>query len=211
VTSADQERRGLTGVLLAAGRGRRMGTTKQLLRWPPPDGESTVVATAFDRIAPACDDMVVVLGHQAEAVTAALGGRVFRRVESDANAELFESIRAGLSVAHRLASDTAVMLHLADHPAVASSTVTRLLHALHAEPERAIIPEFDGRGGHPVLIPPELGDRLLRYHGSGGLRQFWRHHPELCRRITVDDAGVVLDLDTPEQYARFAAGGDRPR
>jgi molybdenum cofactor cytidylyltransferase len=188
-----------------------MGTTKQLLRWPPPDGESTVVATSFDRIEGACDDVVVVLGHEADAVAAALGQRRFHRANSDANLELFESIRTGLSMAHRIGTKAAVLLHLADHPSVSRSTVTRLLHTLHAEPDRAIIPEFGGQGGHPVVIPPLLVDRLLRYHGHGGLRQFWRDHPDLCIRIAVDDRGTVDDLDTPEEYARRAAEPDRLR
>jgi CTP:molybdopterin cytidylyltransferase MocA len=198
----------VVGVLLAAGRSRRMGTLKQLLRWPP-NGDSTVVAASFDAIAATCDQMIVVLGHQAPDIIEALGDRAFRQVHGDGDTELLVSVRAGLSAAIQLDSEAAVMLHLADHPAVMRSTVTRLLHTLHAEPERAVIPEYDGRGGHPVLIPAALVDRLLRYHGSGGLRQFWRSHPDVCHRIAVADAGVVLDLDTPDEYERIVRGSDR--
>ena len=52
------------GVLLAAGRGRRLGGTKQLLEWPPGAVGTTLVAAAFDAIAAACARMVVVLGHE---------------------------------------------------------------------------------------------------------------------------------------------------
>src|SRR5262245_52283036 len=88
-----------TGVILAAGRGRRIGRIKQLVEWPTTNGPKPLVAAAYDAIRPICEGMVVVLGHEADAVAAALGDRPFRRAMSDPGAPMFESIRAGLAVA----------------------------------------------------------------------------------------------------------------
>lgn len=64
------------GVLLAAGQSKRMGRPKQLLPWPP-KGENSkpLVAASFDAIARVCDEMYVVVGHQSDAVIAALSDR----------------------------------------------------------------------------------------------------------------------------------------
>ncbi len=84
------------GVILAAGRGGRMGGTKQLKLWPSADGEKPLVAAAYDAIRPICDEMVVVVGDAADEVAAALGERPFHRTISDSDDPMFESIRAGI-------------------------------------------------------------------------------------------------------------------
>lgn len=194
----------IMGVLLAAGRGRRMRATKQLLPWPPDtDVEqfpSTVIESAFDAIAPQCREMIVVLGHEAEAVTAALEGREFIPVHADPDAEMFESIKVGLRRAIIEDTMTSVLLHPADHPEVHPSTVMTLLEENRSHPQCVIIPEYRGRGGHPVLIPRLSVEDILAFTGSGGLRAFWLLHPEKCLRVSVDDPQAVLDLDTPEEY-----------
>jgi CTP:molybdopterin cytidylyltransferase MocA len=85
------------GILLAAGRGRRMGGNKQFHIVQTANGEKPLVAAAFDTIAPTCETMVVVLGHRAEEVAATLGERRFEIVLSDPDAPMFDSIIAGLS------------------------------------------------------------------------------------------------------------------
>src|SRR3954454_13341239 len=67
------------GIILAAGRGGRMGGKKQLTPWPTAAGTIPLVAAAYDAIRPICDEMVVVLGHMADSVAAALGDRKFHR------------------------------------------------------------------------------------------------------------------------------------
>src|SRR3954470_17692996 len=71
------------GVILAAGRGGRMGGNKQLTPWPGVDGSKPLVAASYDAIHSICDDMVVVLGHIADSVVEVLGDRRFHRAESD--------------------------------------------------------------------------------------------------------------------------------
>jgi molybdenum cofactor cytidylyltransferase len=188
------------GVLLAAGRGRRMGRTKQLMPWPTAGGSKPLVAAAFDAVRPACSEMIVVFGHQADTVAAALGGRSCYPVMSDPDAEMFESVRAGLKEANRIAPSATVLLHPADQPEVTRMTLDMLLRTIKADPAKAVMPEFEGKGGHPVLIPPTLVEALIEHGGEGGLRRFWRDHPESCVRIPVDDPSVTYDLDTPDQY-----------
>lgn len=194
------------GIIVAAGRGRRMGRTKQLLPWLDPRGRRPLVAAAFDSIAPACAAMVVVLGHDPAQVRAALGDRTFHFVKSDPDAEMFASVRAGISRAQQLDPHASILLQLGDHPEVGRQTLETLRHHQARAPRRALIPVFRSRGGHPVLIPPPVIASIVTFSDEGGLRRFWNLHPDSCLRIDVDDPTVVLDVDTPAQYARALRG-----
>jgi molybdenum cofactor cytidylyltransferase len=185
------------GLILAAGRGRRMGRTKQLMPWRNAGGEKPLVAAAYDAIRPICDDMIVVLGHDADAAAAALGARSFQRADSDADAPMFESIRAGLTIAQTIDPNALVVLQPGDHPEVSQTTLNTLTTRSLQRPAKAIIPEYVGRGGHPILIPPQVAARLLALNCPEGLGQFWADHPELCRRVPVDDPSILRDIDTP--------------
>jgi molybdenum cofactor cytidylyltransferase len=175
-----------------------MGRTKQLLSWQTADGEKPLVAAAYDAVRPICDEMVVVLGHDADAVAAALGDRSFHRSQSDPDVTMFHSIRAGLKTAQELDPTATVVLQPADHPEVAKTTLTELTESSRQHAEQAVIPEFNGRGGHPILIPPAVIARLVVANSPAGLGDFWISYPEYCVRIAVADPSVIRDIDTPE-------------
>jgi CTP:molybdopterin cytidylyltransferase MocA len=185
------------GVLLAAGRGRRMGTLKQVLPW----GASTIVTAAFDAIAGACDaGMIVVVGADGDRVVAALGDRVFTRVDADSDAEQIESIRHGLRNALAITGVRRILLHPADHPAVTPATVARIVRAAD-DHDGVVIPTHGGRGGHPVLVPAAVAEDVVSSPITGGLREYWREHPDRVHRVEFPDAPeLTLDLDTPEDY-----------
>jgi molybdenum cofactor cytidylyltransferase len=189
------------GVLLAAGRSTRMGRPKQLLSWPPNAADAKpLVAAAFDAISPVCDETVVVVGYEADAVIAALGDREFGAVAVDGGAEMIASVKAGLAVARGIDPTANVLLHPADHPEVRRETLDLLIQMADEQPGRAVMPTFGGAGGHPALIAAELAVDIVSYEGSGGLRQFWIDNADRCVRHEVNDPGVIFDLDTPIDY-----------
>jgi CTP:molybdopterin cytidylyltransferase MocA len=203
----------LIGLVLAAGRSRRMGRLKQTLKWGRGGaGDATVVSSAFDVLAPFCSRMFVVVGEDVKPIVAALDARDFAQVASDSEAEMVVSVAAGLTAALQShPAPIAILMQPGDHPGVAPSTIQMLIGALRAEPLRAHMPEYRGKGGHPALIPVAIATEITRWadlgagRGSGGLRQFWIAHPHLCRRTPVDDPLCTMDLDTPEDYEHALA------
>jgi molybdenum cofactor cytidylyltransferase len=190
------------GLLLAAGKGTRMGQTKQLIELPNQVGQlQPLVAVAFDAIATTCDPMIVVIGAEKERVVASLGERSFVAVEVSGTQQMSDSARAGLETAKSMGPDRAVLLQLADHPEVGQATLKRLCDESALFPKRTIIPTFRGTGGHPILIPPEVVTRLLSETTVGPLNAYWRKHPDLCVRCEVMDSAVIRDLDHPAQLA----------
>lgn len=178
-----------------------MGRTKQLVEWRSADGPKPLVVAAYDTVHALCDEMVVVLGHDADAVAATLENRTFHRTMSDPDAPMFESIRAGLRAAQTIDRAAVVVLQPGDHPEVASATLTLLADWSLKRPVQTIIPEYGGRGGHPVLIPAAVAAILVAAHCPTGLGDFWLANPDLCIRLPVDDPAIVRDIDTTEDLA----------
>ena len=201
MSEAGQPVRGIAGVLLAAGRGRRLGGSKQLLPWPPGAQDvRPLVAASFDAIEPACDRMLVVVGHHAAAVAGSLGSRVFETVLADPDAPMYESLRVGLEAAQRQGLD--VLMQPGDHPDLRSGTLEVLLEARRAAPEKVINVQFDGHGGHPVLLPLEVVNDLILWSGDGGLRRWLDDNQQCVTCVQVDDPGVIRDVDTIADYRR---------
>lgn len=184
------------GVLLAAGRGRRMGGRKQFHLVPTEAGEKPLVVAAFDSISSVCRQMIVVVGHRADEVTSVLGDREYLRATSNADAPMFRSVQVGLRAAQDIDAAASVILQLGDHPQVSPATLRLLLASAVEQPDKAVMPEYHRQGGHPVLIPATLIGDLLTAECLDGLRTYWMEHPESCLRVPVEDAAVVRDIDT---------------
>lgn len=190
------------GVLLAAGRGRRMGSLKQVLPW----GGTTVVAAAFDALAPHCGaGMGVVVGDDADdadAIAAALAPRPFEAIPGDSDAEQIVSVRRGLAWAATRGGVQRVALHLADHPVIPRCVLPTLLERAERCAE-VLIPTHRDRGGHPIIVPADLAASIVAgpVPESGGLRALWRRHAARILRIEFPEASeLLLDLDSPEDY-----------
>jgi len=205
------EYRMIPALVLAAGLSRRMGQFKLLLPWADRTVIGQVVATLE---AAGVEPIVVVAGHRAAEVETALAGSSARIVlnQDYASGEMLSSIQAGLrAVEHSGAA--AALLCLGDQPQMAVETVKTVLAAGgQTRWAQVVIPSFQMRGGHPILLPRSLWAEILSARGT--LRDVLaRHRDQICY-IPVDTPGVLADLDTPEDYAaarlRTGSVGDRP-
>jgi CTP:molybdopterin cytidylyltransferase MocA len=109
--------------------------------------------------------------------------------------DMAASVRAGLELVNRDA--TGVLVCLCDHPLVRPETIEAML-SLHARrPDAIIIPAYRGRKGHPNLFPRFALEDL---GGVATLRDVIVRHSANITLLGVDDEGVILDMDTPEDY-----------
>ncbi len=107
---------------------------------------------------------------------------------------MLSSFRCGLRALNSL--DKNVMLCLTDHPMVKIETY-RILFSV-AKKNKIIIPKYKNRRGHPVIFGAEFIPELLEKNCPEGARTIVRTHPEAVEEILVEDAGILLDIDTPE-------------
>ncbi len=194
----------VTALVLAAGRSSRMGGTNKLLA---DVGGAPLVARAVDAaLASQADNVIVVTGHQGEAVAAALAGKPVRFVHNPHFADgLSASLRVGLAAVP--ADADAVVVCLGDMPRVAAGVIDRLIAAYNPLEGRAIcVPTTHGKQGNPVLWDRGYFTEMAGLTGdSGAKRLIGQHADQLCE-VSVDDAGVLYDVDTPDLLAQFRAG-----
>jgi molybdenum cofactor cytidylyltransferase len=194
----------VTALVLAAGRSSRMGGTNKLLA---DVGGAPLVARAVDAaLASQADTVIVVTGHQGEAVAAALAGKPVRFVHNPHFTDgLSASLRVGLAAVP--ADADAVVVCLGDMPRVAAGVIDRLIAAYNPLEGRAIcVPTTHGKQGNPVLWDRGYFTEMADLTGdSGAKRLIGQHADQLCE-VPVDDAGVLYDVDTPDLLAQFRAG-----
>ncbi len=190
----------LAAVVLAAGRSQRMGQPKLLLPW----GDTTVLGQTLRQLKQAAvREIVVVVGHQARATTAIALAAGCRPVFNPhyAAGEMLSSLQTGI---RQLAAGVeGALVALADQPLLQQETVAALLEAWVAGRGSLIAPEYDGQTGHPVVIGRQHFAALLALPASGRPRDLFQHHPQAVYRLPVDTPSILIDLDTPEAYARW--------
>jgi CTP:molybdopterin cytidylyltransferase MocA len=171
-----------------------MGQTKQLLRL----GDKTVIRHCIDAlVGGGVNEILVVVAACGNRLTPHLRGLpVSIAVNETPYSDMAESVRAGLKQLRHYTSS--VLVCLSDHPLVSAETIRFVIREHREFPDAIIIPEYDGRRGHPSLFPRSLLDEIF----SGvTLRDIVRRDPARVRLAPVRDEGVVLDMDTRKDYA----------
>lgn len=192
----------ITAVVLAAGLSRRMGAANKLLA--EVDGMPMLARVVDSVIASKAKPILVVTGHEAEAVRAALGERPVTFVHNPAFAEgLAGSVKAGIDAAPPNADGAVVCL--GDMPQVTARHIDRLIAAFNPVEGRAIcIPTWQGRQGNPVLWARRFFDEIMALSGDRGAKALIEEHGDQVAEVAMPDAGVALDIDTPEALASLS-------
>lgn len=187
----------VSGVLLAAGGSSRFGgpLPKQLVGWR---GEPLVRVVARRLLASRLADLVVVVGHRAEAVRQALEGLALRTVEArrwrDGQSA---SVRAGLEA---IDGDAAAALFVpCDQPLLTPDLIDRLVARFAETGGPIVAPTHGGRRAAPVLFARALFPELARISGDSGGRQLFADHAVV--ELEVAEPDPLRDFDTPEELA----------
>jgi molybdenum cofactor cytidylyltransferase len=193
----------ISAVVLAAGLSSRMGRFKLLLPWQGGTVIGRVVRTLEEA---GLEEIVVVTGHRAGEVTAALAGTRARTVLNPdyAAGEMLSSVQVGLRA---LGPDAdAALLCLGDQPQMEAGVVRAVLAA--GDGKSVVIPSYRMHAGHPILLPRTVWPDALA--ASGTLKEALAPHRAGFTYVVVDAPSVLADLDTPEDYERAAMTGVEP-
>jgi molybdenum cofactor cytidylyltransferase len=185
----------VAAILLAAGQSKRMGAFKPLL----PFGHKTVIECCLDYFEEGgVETLVVVLGHRADEVREKLKERrVIFALNPDPNSEMGASIAAGLRALS--ASSAATLIALVDQPAVPPVVISTLIETWQ-QGARLIVPTWEGRGGHPVLVDLSFKPELLNLDAAGGLRSLFDARRHEVKRLPVNSPFIARDMDTWDDY-----------
>jgi molybdenum cofactor cytidylyltransferase len=187
------------GVILAAGRSTRMSEPKPLLEV---GGESFLRRSARTLRQAGCDRVHVVVNADADWAEDAVRGVDAELVRNpDPDSEQVESLRI---VVRGLPADVAGVVVLpVDLPLVAPETVRALVAAFRAAPGPLFLPFHNGVAGHPVLLGRALFAEVLDSPLDEGIRSLIMEHSADLREVAVTDPGILIDIDTPDDYWRF--------
>lgn len=185
-------------VVLAAGLSRRMGTPNKLLL--SPEGEPLITRTVRTVLHTGFEQIVVVLGHQAELVERALQPLGVRSVlNPDFETGQVSSVRAGLAAL--VPPVDAVMICLGDQPLLEVSDLGALKRAFRERPHGSIVvPTWGESRGNPVVVDWSSAEQTLRRGENYGCRNFLDEHPERVYRWPAPNERFVRDVDLPSDY-----------
>ena len=199
----------VSAIVLAAGASTRMGRTKQLL----PLGGRTMLEQTLGNVR-ACDveEIILVLGASAEAIRGQLPGALLSGLTVVVNLAYGQGIAASLR--HGLAAvgrdSDAAMIVLGDQPFVQPKTLDRILAEYRRTRGLIVIPVYQGKRGNPVLLDRSVFPQARLLEGDTGFRALFQNNLEGIVKVEVEDGGILMDIDEPEDYLRFGKAGKLP-
>jgi molybdenum cofactor cytidylyltransferase len=185
----------ISAIVLAAGKSERMGSPKALL----PISGRTFLENILDAISrTSIEETVVVVGHHRKEIEAALRlkSAVFN---PDYEKGMITSFQAGIRALPWDASGA--FLFLVDHPLVEPATIEAMIANL--APNRIVLPTFERRRGHPVLFSSEVLEEILALPSTEGANIVVRKDPGRIVEVPVNAPGILVDVDTPEQFEKL--------
>ena len=193
----------IPALVLAAGRSTRMGRPKATL---PIDDRDTFLSRIVRTFQDAgADDVVVVLGHDAETIATSFGASDLRArlvINGDYDRGQLSSLQAGLAVIDRPGIE-ALLLTLVDVPLVTAPTVRAVIERYRLTRAPIVRPVQGDRHGHPLVIDRSLFDALRAADARAGAKPIVRAHASAAGDVAVDDEGAFADFDTMEDYQRL--------
>jgi molybdenum cofactor cytidylyltransferase len=183
-----------TGIILAAGASRRMGTPKALLAL----GGSTFVDRLTAALAQYCSSVIIVVGHHAGAIRSGMRLRpvpIFVENPAPENGQL-SSLQCGLRAVPEVCSG--ILFMPVDCPAVKPDTIGKLVE--RSEDAAFVVPTYQGKHGHPVLFRPKIAAEFLALPRDSSAREVVHRYRSETLYVNVSDSGILRDIDDPAAY-----------
>jgi molybdenum cofactor cytidylyltransferase len=189
----------ISAILLSAGSSLRMGTPKALLKL----GGKTFLQHLVDVVQDAgVEDVHVVLGAEAETLRSQLSwyhGDIV--INTHWQSGQLSSILAGI---HSLNNETCsgALICPVDHPQITSGLIQELYRVFDESKKQIVIPTYQGRRGHPVLLSSTLFPEINNAPAEIGLRYVVHAHEDDIAEVPTAEHGVIINIDTPDDYQK---------
>lgn len=181
----------IDGVVLAAGLSSRMGKYKMTLKLR----QKTIIESCIEAMYDCCSNIIVVGGYNYNIINELL--KPYRKVSTVLNENymdgMFSSVKTGL----KEVKGNRFFLTPGDYPLIRKDTYEKMLKCK----EDIVIPVYEGKKGHPVLINSNLINDILENDGYKSMRDFINSHN--FTTVLVKDEGILMDADTPEDYNKI--------
>jgi molybdenum cofactor cytidylyltransferase len=191
---------GVIGLILAAGYSSRMGRDKALLEFP--SSGKNFISAQIASLKAHCELVIVVAGANVDAIKDFVFAEAAELVTNpDPSRGQFSSLQIGLQAVLDRGRDKALITHVDRIPC--SSPTIEGLKARFAElaGKWLVVPEYNARHGHPVLAGREMIEAWLQAPMESTARDVEHNHQHRIEYLRVDDASVVANINTPEDYA----------
>lgn len=183
-------------IVLAAGKSTRMKKQKMLL----PFNGKTIVESVIQKIHPVLkSNVVVVLGSHYNEIKQRISNlQVASCFNKNFEAGMLSSVICGFNA---LPDDTeAAMVFLGDQPQISTDVIQKVAEAWKKSGKGIVIPTFNGKRGHPVLIETKYKSEIKELDSSKGLRQLMVENLNDIAEVEMAQPEILRDIDTPEDY-----------
>jgi CTP:molybdopterin cytidylyltransferase MocA len=184
------------GIVLAAGASTRMKRQKLLLPFRDTTIIKTVVGTTFSVLH---SNIVVVLGANRNEISKEISNFQINFVENQHYSEgMLSSVICGINA---LPNETmAFMIFLGDQPQITSDVIMKVIEAFKHSGKGIIIPVFQNKRGHPVLIDNKYKSEIKKLDPNKGLRHLMEKFSNDTQEIECGRPEILRDIDTPQDY-----------
>jgi molybdenum cofactor cytidylyltransferase len=198
-TSENYHMAKIAGLVLAAGLSSRMGEFKLLLAWG--DNKPLIWHLVETLKMLPLEPLILVTGHRAEALNTLFADSHIQIIYNPdyAKGEILSSLKTGFRT---LSTDVdAILVFLGDMPLISPSTIQKLMDAY--QPEKIIVPSYEQKRGHPVMFTRRFFEEILALEASAQPRAVLQAHPDSVRMIETGDEGILIDINTPQDYEKY--------
>jgi molybdenum cofactor cytidylyltransferase len=187
---------GIWSIILAAGESKRMGLPKMLLSF----NGKTMIENVISNVAGSdVDSIIVVLGAHREMLTALIIKSAVKYCYNNNYKEgMLSSVKCGFK---NLPSDfKAALVFQGDQPFIAATVINRVIKAYKSSGNGIVIPVYQRKRGHPLLLDSKYRDEIEKLDVSEGLHSLAYRFRDDVLEVETDDPGILRDFDTYEDY-----------
>ena len=192
-------------IILAAGESKRMKTPKMLL---PYHGTTIIERVVQNVLDSNVDNTVVVLGSEKNKILKVIGNMPVKNCYNENfDQGMLSSVICGFK---SLPEDFgAALVILGDQPGIGPEIINEIIDAYRKSGKGIIIPVYNKRRGHPLLVDFKYMEEIYKLDMKEGLRSLAGRCQDDLLEVALATSDILWDIDTPEDYKNALKGNTK--